>query len=562
MRAWLLPLGLAFAIAAGPREGLAVVADRTPAPDPGPCDIVLTAADAPRLQTLLNDPSLRVFCAEPGDYRSAGLVIVFASGSEGARRYLRFHAADVRPALHRAERAIFESLRFRGSWWVVQGITVQPRTAERSTWFLGIEAGDHNVVEYNLVDGIDYPNIGMHSGIHVAGFQGDPATHNVIRWNVVRRGNQRRLGVDYNGVVINLGKAAGEDNDFNQILDNEIYDWGDGVALHAGDENCQPPGQAHGTLIDGNDIYITPDKRANCDGTPNPQGECSCSENAVELKQDPGPDPALWTRVTNNRVWGFRPTASPSCGGSGSNGAAIQAGTECVAHVLVAGNVVTDASMGVKPANTGWVITGNLIHDVGRGIFPVPNTRGLLVEFNTIVRSDHAYDDNASDTKTSCNAVIDDLGLYRGGNYTGSNHEASYNYLYAASPLNFIGATNEIFPLVDESGNQERCLLRKRWTGPEQVCIPRARTTPASPHAAALAQCGSEATEPFGLRRIDFDSPLSVPEPDAGLAAALLALGVCAAGLPSSRRGRPGSRPRPRTRRGPRARARASRRRG
>jgi hypothetical protein len=514
---------LAVALAVSAHEAFATSPDRRPVPDPGPCDVVLTVADAPRLQSLLNDAALRVFCVEPGDYRSAGLVIVFASGTESERRYLRFHDSEVRPAIERTEQAIFESLRFRGSWWVIQGITLQPRTAARSILFLGIEGGDHNVVEYCLVDGIDYPAEGMHAGIKVAGYEGDPGTYNVIRWNVVRRGNQTRIPVDYSGVSITRATSPGEDNDFNQILDNEIYDWGDGIALQGNGEDCDVPGRAHGTLIDGNDIYITPDKRANCDGTPNPEGECSCSENAIDLKHDPGPDPALWTRITNNRTWGFRPTSTPSCGGSGSNGAAIQAGSICVGHVLVAGNFVGDSRMGIKPASTGWVIAGNLLYDVGRGIFPIPDTTELAVEFNTIVDADHAYDDNASHTTTRCNAVIDDLGADDGANPRGEDHESSYNYLYAASPRNFDGPTNELFVAVAESANSERCFWRKRWTDPELVCIPLAEATDQSPHAAAVPACGSVAGD-FELAPFDFHSTLAVPEPDAAPYGAMLAL--------------------------------------
>jgi hypothetical protein len=517
---------LAFAAA----PAAAAVPDRTPVPESGPCDIVLTPADAPNLERLLNDAGLRVFCVEAGDYRSAGLVFLRTQGTPEARRYLRFHPEDGVPnAMYRSERAIFEALRIRSKWWVIQGITVQPKGDERSNWFLGIEGGDHNVVEGNLIDGIDFPNPGLHAGVEIHGLVGDGATYNLIRSNVIRRGNQRRLGVDYIGVAIAVGKVTGEDNDFNQILDNEIYDWGDGISLASGTEDCSPPGEAHGTVIDGNDIYITGDKRVNCDGTPNPDGDCSCSENAVEIKHEAGPEPHRWTRVTNNRFWGFRPTSEPRCGSSGGNGQAINAGTPCAGYVLVAGNVISDAFMGVKPEGPGWVIAGNLLHDLGRSIFPAPGTNSMDIEFNTFVGADNAYEDNAADVLTRCNAVIDDRGITGWGTERGADHETAYNYLYDAADYNFPGPTNQVFPLAEQSGNEELCVTRRRWTGPEQLCVPLARTTASSPHAVSVPHCDPELGAPFELGSIGFASIQRVPEP-AGLASgAALALAACAA---------------------------------
>jgi hypothetical protein len=205
--------------------------------------------------------------------------------------------------------------------------------------------------------------------------------------------------------------------------------------------------------------------------------------------------------------------------------------------VLVAGNVVLDAAVGVKPSTPSWVIAGNLIHGVGKGIFPTQNASLLEVEFNTIVDADHAYDDAAAETTARCNAVIDDRGMNGRGNVTGDGHQAAYNYLYAASPINFAGPTNALFATAEESGNGEFCFQRRRWTGPEQVCIPLARITGASPHAAAAGACQPEATARFGLAPVGFDSALAVPEPRAGVEGAVFfALGSLARAASRRRR--------------------------
>ena len=99
-----------------------------PTPAPGPCDVVVTEANADTVLGQLNHPLHRVICVE-----------ATASGQPDQRRYLRFHATDgIRHALHRPERALFHGLRIRGSWWVIQGLTVQPRDPVGSFWFIAI----------------------------------------------------------------------------------------------------------------------------------------------------------------------------------------------------------------------------------------------------------------------------------------------------------------------------------------------------------------------------------------------------------------------------------------
>ena len=47
--------------------------------------------------------------------------------------------------------------------------------------------------------------------------------------------------------------------------------------------------------------------------------------------------------------------------------------------------------------------------------------------------------------------MIDDRGANGRGNPTGEGHEASHNYLYAASATNFAGPTNASFATAEES---------------------------------------------------------------------------------------------------------------
>jgi hypothetical protein len=481
-------------------------------PGHGGCDVVIDETNRAATLAQLNDAAKRVFCVDPGDYRSEGTLVLSASGSASSRRFLRFNAPNPVPiAVHQPERAVFESIRIQGSWWVIQGLTVEPRDPA-TAWFVTIHGGDRNVLDGNLIDGSTQWNEAPQRGVLIGSRENDPATWNSVQRNVIRSGNRSRLPVDYAAVAITISIFAGGNNDFNEILDNEIYDWGDGVQL-VGGEDCNYVARPRGTRIDGNDIYVTAAKRVDCaDGSPDPDGQCSCSENGIDVKPDPGSDAQFWTQITNNRLWGFRHTATPSCGGSGSNGQAINAGNQCPGHVLVASNVITDSATGISISGSKWTIIGNLFHDIrfmtdvpaggGVAILPQTGATGLQIQFNTIVGVDAAYDDASDYTDTRCNVVVENLALKGQRAPRGSNHVTRYNFLYDSPSDNFVGTTNQIFASSAESRNASYCFWRKRWTVPEHICIPFAHTTLESPHLPAAENCRSDLGLPFGLNPI------------------------------------------------------------
>jgi hypothetical protein len=479
-------------------------------PTPSGCDVIVTPSNVASMSTHWDDADKRVFCFQPGDYRNVGEIFLLSSGTATSRRYMRLlRSDDLRNAGQRSSRAIFEAIRIRGSWWVIEQLTFQPRNPA-SWWSLSVVGGDHNVLDGNLVDGIDLQNTTMTTGVMIKGHNGDPANYNTVQRNLIRNGNMMRRPVDFTGVMINAALSPGENNDFNKVLDNEIADWGDGVAVGGYREDCTEPGLQHGTVIDGNDIYITSRKRSDCaTDALDPNGECSCAENAVDTKSDPGSDPAKWTRITNNRVWGFRPTSDRnSCGGSGSNGQALMAGSACAGHTLVANNIVRDSTTGISPAGNDWYITGNLVYETrattdwrygSAGISANQLGGRHRIEFNTIVNSDTAYDHGSWDTTTRCNAVVNDRG-WMGVRPIGSNHVMSYNYLYNGATTDFLGSTNYRYTYASDSRNGEYCYWQKRWSTPERICVPYGSTIASSPHVASLAVCNpSTLVAPFGL---------------------------------------------------------------
>jgi hypothetical protein len=492
-----------------------------PFPD-DPCDTQITPSLATTgttlLQQMLNDPARRVFCVAPGDYRAAGRIDLLVSGAPGLPRIMRFDAEnDVANAVQRGPQAIFERIVLLGSYWAFHGLTFRPRLAA-STWFMTIWGSDHVLFDGNLLDGAEQPNAGAQLGIMVAGYQGDAATYNTVQRNVVRNGNATYADADYVGIEISEGKAVGERNDFNKVLDNEVYDWGDAVAVSGHKEDCTEIEIQHGTIIDGNDLYITAAKHNDCaTGAVDPNGHCSCAENGVDTKSDPGADPDLYTRITNNRIWGMRPT-SPNghCGGSGANGQAITAGSFCPGHTLVSRNVVTDATIGLTIAGPSWIVTGNLFNEIRqsdngpygtRAIQPAAQSTDLEIQFNTVVGTDASYDDLSSYTDTRCNAILEDRALSGATYARGIGHSTMYNYLYQSPQPNIAGPTNVSLGEPTDSGNTPYCFWRKRWTGPERVCIPFGATQPTSQHMAVVQDCNADLTVQFGLGQTSFPTP-------------------------------------------------------
>lgn len=505
---------------------------RTPIPDAPPCDVIITKANAATTLFLLDDPRYRSFCITPGDYRGVRRrLILNSSGTQSAPRHLRFAAFDGLRAIERGERAIVEAVHIFGSWWVIQGLTVLPRDPDTED-YIGIYGGDHNIIDGNLVDGIQHPNVYPPTGIEVTGYYGNPGNYNSVQANVVRNGDQTRTATDYDGIAVREGSWPGENNSYNRVTDNEVSDWGDGVTVSGHRDDCAEPGMQYGTIVDNNDIYLTSNKRVDCaTAAPNPNGACACAENGIDVKAEPGPLKHNWTRLTNNRIWGYRPTPAVRCGGSGAEGQGVTAGNACAGHVLVAHNIIQNSSTGLVTAGSDWIVASNLFHDIrfssGRpdagqiALWPGPKSSNVEVQFNTIVGVDDAYSDSGPNVDTRCNAVIDNRARHTSlGGVRAVNHTTAYNFLYASPRGRFLGNTNSIFASAADSGNAEYCYWRRRWTAPELVCIPYGATTSKSPHRLAVGFCDEDLLADFGIPKIGF--PASAPGCGLGAEVALV----------------------------------------
>ncbi len=130
----------------------------------------------------------------------------------------------------------------------------------------------------------------------------------------------------------------------NKILNNEIINWNDGIhtlrQILPGLKK-QRTGDFPATIIENNDIYITPLLHRK-KGTE----MLACAENAIDLKvgtySSKKEDVFI---VKNNRMWGFR-YSDKSCGPSGSSGEAMVI-HRVAANILLEGNIIFDCPQGI-----------------------------------------------------------------------------------------------------------------------------------------------------------------------------------------------------------------------
>jgi hypothetical protein len=181
--------------------------------------------------------------------------------------------------------------------------------------------------------------------------------------------------------------------------------------------------------------------------------------------------------------------------------------------VFVAGNVVTDAPGGVKSQGGSWRIVGNLLSEIrtadeahGNQAYAIQplSGPGSLVQFNTVVAVDNAYQDTAADVTAQCNAVLHDVGIKGDGAPRAPTQVVRYNHLYESSSPNLDSATSRVFDTDEESLNGTYCFWRKRWTAAQEVCIPFGRTSATSPHATVPSECRTDAGAEFGIPAVTY----------------------------------------------------------
>jgi hypothetical protein len=382
----------------------------------------------------------------PGDYRKWGVLELLdkAGNSEDRLKTIRYDNPDVDDTLHPVQRghaARIDAFRFEGLFtknWLIRGLTVIGPSANPV-----IARGASNItIDLCLIEYIRPYGIRIRS-----------AQHSIIQRCVIREsinGIQRNHRSDTSGIQVGVidMEVVGI-----KILDNEIYNVGDGIQLT---DSTTAPNAAVEVLIEGNDIYLEPSRYIDDTNT-------TWDENAIDIKA--GSDSPNSTVIRNNRMWGMRRNAAPTALGE------ILVMQRYCQNVLVEDNIMGDAPRGMKddswPNHADVARPRNIafrdnqfydIHDyaaLDEGAITRPVTGGISFTGNHFSRSDYLVDNTPP-------------GGYQGGMPT-----------YTDNILVEVGAIqrDNVPPslVINPADNNTVATAphdydtyeRKRWTGPE-----------------------------------------------------------------------------------------------
>ena len=232
------------------------------------------------------------FLLGPHDYRMLG-PLVFPNGLGGTKdrpKTVRYHepGAAFEHVVRRSGQALVDCLRFEKPGtanWLVQGLTVT-EPSKAST----IQAGARQVT----VDGCLIDRPGMYA-IRIR-----DANDCTIQRCVIRDSRPAPDGEGgfHDTVGIYVGNTRYPASGI-QILDNEIYNVGDGIQTN---DYVDAPFTDVAVTIDGNDLYLQPSRYI--EGT-----NTTWDENAIDLKAGASEPESTW--IKHNRMWGYRIGADP-----------------------------------------------------------------------------------------------------------------------------------------------------------------------------------------------------------------------------------------------------------
>jgi len=395
------------------------------------CQQTITTATSPTGDWSAVNWSNNIICIDKGDHTGRGALTISASGTSGTRKILKGvksggALADEPWTVSAANRALIQRVSMEGrSYWVFSRLATSTSSGLR-----GWNICDTTACNNNIWDGI----LGEGSGnaASIINF-GHVDNANMVVQNSVIRENNFTAGVDSQCIR----SSPGHTNLF--IVNNEIYNCGDGVLMNNGGLSDAYPG----TKIENNDIYLTSDVYCDSDGTPNASGVYSSAENAADFKG--GGTSGNPLEFIQNRMWGYRQQSS-SCGGSGSLSAEVAIHTHPVdsyvnRYGIVRNNIFMDGTHAISSSNgtpNNWSFIGNIFYDFNgpqtesRYTIEMDHATAFEAYFNTGIKLNGGnslgyFDTNTSGHDLRCNVFIDGGGHNIAGSTTQKDNNVFYN---------------------------------------------------------------------------------------------------------------------------------------
>ena len=338
----------------------------------------------------INDSSKRIFCVSPGDYTSLGNIRITRSGTDAKRRYIVLNNGnDTHPGkLNKNQLANFALDFNNASFWIIDRASSIDNGA---TYAFRLRTGSSN----NIFNRIFTNNIITSIAINA------DANDNTIQNS--RFQNMTHSGRIYDNPAISFFEWSADSWSIKntKIINNEIVNANDGmqIVLAKKSDGDYQEGNAEGTIIDGNDIYIDSNIYTNGNGKYDPNGSYAYAENALDIKAGSTnvSNPMI---ITNNHFWGFRKADS-------TDSYLSDPGHAFVIHYGIGNtkfndNVIFDAPSGIVAAdkqNSKWSmydgeIKRNIIQDCGSTsnyALQITESNNISITDNVIVNARNSY---------------------------------------------------------------------------------------------------------------------------------------------------------------------------
>jgi hypothetical protein len=391
----------------------------------------------------------RDYLLRPGDYREWGtLDLDNKSGhTVDLPSTIRYYNPGVDDAIHpvrRGQGARIDSFRFEGEQtknWLIQGLTVTGPSRNPVV----SRGASHITIDRCLIEYARRYGLRIRSATHST-IQRCVIRHSVNGLDSVRRGDTSGIQIE----VINTDVVG------IRILDNEIYNVGDGIQLT---DNPQSPLAPVEVVIEGNDIYLEPSRYIG-------DSNMTWDENAIDIKA--GSEKPESTVIRNNRMWGHRRNAASTALGE------ILVLQRYCRNVIAENNIMGEAVWGMKDLN--WI--------------EVPPGGTVNTPRNIVFRNNQFYEirDYAVPDKGAVTSPVTADIHFDGNHFARSNFLADQvpqsgyrtppptyknNVLCEIDAIQRDEATSTLLQpagnniIIDSSRYGYDTYERRRWTGPE-----------------------------------------------------------------------------------------------